>query len=713
MAMRVIAAIVAVVILATGAAGAEVRRLRLATTAMVSDPVRDVIYATTPGAAGPGGNRVVTILPESVAVAGSPLGAFVGSEPAVLAIDGDATVLFVGLRGANAVTRVALDPFTVEDTFSLGAEPFYGPLYAQDIAIAPGMPETVAIALASFTSGPAHRGVAVFDAGVRRPIVTPGHTGSNAIAFLDDPTRLYGINNESTEFGFRRMKVEPTGVGILDVTDGIGQDFSARLERDGDRLVTTSGVAIAPEASPTPTILGTYFVYEGVGGYRRPNGPVEASGLRNRVYYAHRFYYDDAWTLLVFDRSTFVLLDALYLPFLKGAVHSVVAWGSDGVALATREGDVALVGSNFAPCVDDTGCDDGDACTIDVCGDGTCLHEAVTCEATECGDTRCVPDDGCVVVDPHYGQPCTDDGNPCTYDTCGVSGCEHPSNYSACEDDGDPCTSDACGSSGTCEHKLAYFRSCEDDGDPCTSDMCGLSGKCEHTPSPGTYCTDDDDPCTFGVCGDSGACELRPAPGNYCEDDGDPCTFDVCGDSGCEHRPGTTGHTCEDDGNPCTMDVCGDSGCEHPPLQYTQQCDDDGDACTADVCGDGTCLHEEASFSVPDYFVCSLTNLSTALRRQALCSDRCLQRLRTGFGELELAVAVAFNRYYEDESECRLQLAIALQRAKRLVQTAQRLRKRDAFRPGELGKTFVQSSRDVVRRLRSAVRTMCPLASGG
>ena len=50
---------------------------------------------------------------------------------------------------------------------------------------------------------------------------------------------------------------------------------------------------------------------------------------------------------------------------------------------------------------DSVNCDDGNPCTMDLCGTNGCVHVPVNC----------------------------DDGNPCTIDSCGANGCVHVPMY--------------------------------------------------------------------------------------------------------------------------------------------------------------------------------------------------------------------------------------------------------------------------------------------
>ncbi len=140
--------------------------------------------------------------------------------------------------------------------------------------------------------------------------------------------------------------------------------------------------------------------------------------------------------------------------------------------------DIDTDGDGFLDCVDacpntpfgegvngdgcgcsDISCDDGDACTVDLCNDGICSHSPVSC----------------------------DDGDACTLDSCDSgSGC---SNTPVNCDDGDACTIDTCDSVLGCQYTPVDC----DDNDPCTEDSCDSSLGCQNAPLPlFTYYADTD-----------------------------------------------------------------------------------------------------------------------------------------------------------------------------------------------------------------------------
>jgi cysteine-rich repeat protein len=105
------------------------------------------------------------------------------------------------------------------------------------------------------------------------------------------------------------------------------------------------------------------------------------------------------------------------------------------------------------------GCDDGDL----VGGDGC----EATCSPTGCGDGAVTGVEGCDDANIAYGDccspacqaepagnPCADDGNVCTNESCdGAGSCEHPNNTAPCDDGslctvGDVCASGACAGEG-------------------------------------------------------------------------------------------------------------------------------------------------------------------------------------------------------------------------------------------------------------------------
>ena len=309
---------------------------------------------------------------------------------------------------------------------------------------------------------------------------------------------------------------------------------------------------------------------------------------------------------------------------------------ADACSEAERCKDGACAGSPVA-------CDDGDACTTDLCDKGAgCLHLPLAASACDDGQVctfdACDAAAGCVYVGLSRacddGDACTvgdrcllgacapigargcDDNNPCTTDGClPKSGCVNLHNAAACTD-GDACTiSDACKDGACVSGEPATCAT----GNGCLLDSCDAKAGCVHLPRVGT-CTDNN-ACTLGDrCVVKGT--VAGVPDARCEpefpaicDDGNGCTTDACvAKTGCVHADNelscSDGSSCTQDDRcgggkclagvvidctdqtPCTDDKCvdgpdGKGGCVHLPNQAT--CDDSSVCTGGDFCAGGVC----------------------------------------------------------------------------------------------------------------------------
>jgi hypothetical protein len=322
-------------------------RVSLPTNDLVFDPLSQKIYASVPGRAGALGNRVVVIDPATGAIGAS---VFVGSEPGKLALSADGQFLYVALNGAAAVRRVELPSLTPGLQFSLGSDPFFGPYLADDLEVLPEDSGAVAVARMNSGISPRHAGVAIYDEGVKRPDETPRHTGSNVIEFGSAASRLYGYNNETTEFGFRRMTVSASGVSTLDVTSNLISNFGVDIEFDSGKVYATTGKVVDPEAR---SLLGTFPLSSA--------GLVESHSIRGKVYFL------SSGTLSEFDQATFTLLRSFAVSGISGTPSSLVNIGNSDLAFRTSADQVFLAHFQDAPPPPPSVCSrQGDVLTINV-----------------------------------------------------------------------------------------------------------------------------------------------------------------------------------------------------------------------------------------------------------------------------------------------------------------------------------------------------------
>ncbi|HYD94517.1 MAG TPA: hypothetical protein VEC01_04265 [Noviherbaspirillum sp.] len=186
-----------------------VQRIELPHNDLVYDAGRNRYYASLPSTVTGNGNAIATIDPATGAVAYS---AAIGSEPGRLALSPDGKFLYVALQGAGEVVKLSLPSLAVAARVSLGSDAFYGTYFAESIAVSPANSNVFAVSLYSKAVSPRHRGVALYTGAGFAQKRTQDHTGSNLIVFSEDGSALYGYNNETTEFGLRRIAVAPDGL---------------------------------------------------------------------------------------------------------------------------------------------------------------------------------------------------------------------------------------------------------------------------------------------------------------------------------------------------------------------------------------------------------------------------------------------------------------------------------------------------------------------
>jgi cysteine-rich repeat protein len=293
------------------------------------------------------------------------------------------------------------------------------------------------------------------------------------------------------------------------------------------------------------------------------------------------------------------------------------------------------------PAANTTACDDGNACTDDLCdGAGTCVgtnnaapcNDGLFCNGTdlcgggactvnsgdpcgagaECADTCNEAQDSC---NTPAGTTCTDEGNPCTDNACnGQGACTATNNTAPC-DDADACTTQDRCSGGTCGGTQMQC----DDGQFCNGGETCQGGTCiPGTPRP------NGDPCTDMLfCNGTDTCQ-----GGVCQHAGDPC-------------PGTACNTCQEAGDTC-FDPTGTTCDDGDPMTVNDRCDGSG------VCAGGIpSLSDYAILrwaGTPDLLVKSRFGRGAQVVDGQVCVDRlALQReakIGTGIGAVSDAIAL-------------------------------------------------------------------------
>ncbi|MBI5607498.1 MAG: hypothetical protein HY902_01305 [Deltaproteobacteria bacterium] len=171
---------------------------------------------------------------------------------------------------------------------------------------------------------------------------------------------------------------------------------------------------------------------------------------------------------------------SLALAGCAASAHEPLASGADGATHDAGNVSGTDQASALGKCQVNDHCDDGDACTLDVCRPWGCEHFAKLCW----------------------------DSNPCTLDSCSPKvGCT-TTPYSC--DDGDMCTADKCEWGYGCQHVPT---GCSDNN-PCTIDTC-IKNACQGKPvADDLLCPAGNGMCAAGQCV-ANVCQAGPLLGAF------------------------------------------------------------------------------------------------------------------------------------------------------------------------------------------------------
>lgn len=309
------------------------REITLPTKDLVYDPVTQRIYASVPSSAGAIGNSITAIDPVLTTVGASVP---IGSEPGKLAISGNSQYLYAALDGAASVRRFDLATQTAGLQFLLGTGSL-GSFHAEDMAVLPGQPDSVAISRMYVGPSPRHAGVGVYDNGVVRPTTTATHTGSNRIEYSATAATLYGYNNESTDFGFRKMAVNASGVTVVSNTPDTIYGFGVDIAYDNGLIYATSGRVINAESG---NHVGRF------PGVTHPSLVLPDSSATTAYFISGS---GATTTLKAYNLTTFLQTGELALTSVSGTPGSLIKWGNAGLAFRTSGNQVILISTSEIP----------------------------------------------------------------------------------------------------------------------------------------------------------------------------------------------------------------------------------------------------------------------------------------------------------------------------------------------------------------------------
>lgn len=304
----------------------NVVRIPLVHRGLVYDAARRRYYASVPGTAGAQGNRLATIDADTGALT---LSDAIGSNPGALALASDGASLYVSLDGSSELLRLSLPGLAELGRVRLPLDASFGTnTYAESLAASPVQPGVVAVSLAQPGISPRHAGVALLRDMVVMPLRTGSHTGSNSTVFSADGLSLYGINNETTEFGLRRIEVLADGLAERQVVQGALSGFYiGAIDRDGNRLVVGNRLYAADTLAPLGVIEGGAVECRALPG----------SLVGGRVACLSGSLFGAGLQLTVASQDTAVVLAQLGWPGTGQQARRILVAGPSG-QLAVRDG---------------------------------------------------------------------------------------------------------------------------------------------------------------------------------------------------------------------------------------------------------------------------------------------------------------------------------------------------------------------------------------
>jgi hypothetical protein len=315
------------------------------TNDMVCDPLHQVIYISVPASASTRANQVCVLNPITATIVSCQSA---GSEPDVLAISDDSHFLYVGEDGTGSVQRFILPSLTPDISYSLGNYGSGTPYYALDLQVAPGAPHTVAVTRGAPVIPAAQGGITIFDDSTPRPISAPGWNSGYSFDSLQwgaDATVLYAADTESASNGFNFYTLSVSSSGIV-----LKQDYPSVFWNPGrihyDRA---TGLVYSDDGfhAVDPSTGLPAGIFEVGGGW-----PMAPDSTLNAVFILSKYVWQGNanYTIDVFDMTHYV--PVAQIPFSTvqnglGRLGRFIRWGTNGLALNDRQGNVYLISGSF------------------------------------------------------------------------------------------------------------------------------------------------------------------------------------------------------------------------------------------------------------------------------------------------------------------------------------------------------------------------------
>ena len=298
---------------------------------MVWDAVAQKFYLSFSASSADYANHIAVLDPSTGQITASfP----VGGEPQRLAVSADGAYLYAALGAASEVRRLKLPGMTLDTTLNLSPDSASGRI-ATDLAIAPGQPRTLAVALSDHS-------VAIYDDEISRPAIAGGDdsTRITAITWAGDSSRLYGYDGYSGSFNAFALNVNADGASLARRYPGAFDWYRIAIHYANGLLYADTGLVLNPSTGSRTE------------GFRQVISQIDTKSLvldvpAGRAYSVGRSSSDlpGVYRLTTFDLERQMPLRVVQLNLADLDSRRLMRWGADGLALINGQGSVYLLPS--------------------------------------------------------------------------------------------------------------------------------------------------------------------------------------------------------------------------------------------------------------------------------------------------------------------------------------------------------------------------------
>jgi Domain of unknown function DUF11 len=299
---------------------------------VVYDRTRGRIYGSVAAAAsGPSPNKVIVINPEQRAVVGEIPS---HQDPGALAMSAEDRYLYIAQRGNRTIGKADPDELTIPSSFSIGADPVYGPFHPSAVAASRADPELVVVARGINVVVPPRVSMAVFDGSTMRPVTVEGGALLEASA---DPSVFFTYYELA---GAHLARLVVTGSGLESFSPAYPPFWgSAAFTTIDHSLVSSTGFIVNDQ---TLTQIGALPV---VG-----NGPVCAD-FGGRVFFAERkdINANAIDRIRSYDTASLLPMGEVIFPEPLELAREMIRWGENGIAIRTLNDILLLESRTLVP----------------------------------------------------------------------------------------------------------------------------------------------------------------------------------------------------------------------------------------------------------------------------------------------------------------------------------------------------------------------------